>query len=209
MTGTSSSTRSPLEPPIHLARSTMVAKSTMLCTANHTLRIVRKSRPAATGARARARNVGGYWYRSTSKGPMNRGAFWPGRAGSEVLGRIEDIHARWREASRLGVGAQAAVSAEERAIRQDRQVGARFIEHEVAQTRGIDRRRAEHRHDGDDCRPVQPLIPDRAGLLRCPPDDDRGAARDERARDLPRHAHRREADNERRADQTRCKYEDE
>ena len=185
----------------------MAAKSTMLCTANHSLRIVRKSRPAATGTRGRVEERWRVLVEVDFEGPDDAWCVLarPRRVG--VLGRIEDIHARWREAGRLRIRAQATVRTEERAIGQNRQIGASLIEHEVAETRRVDRRRAEHGHDGDDCRPMQPLVPDRTRLLRRPPDDHCRAARDERTGDLPWHPHRREADDERRPGQTRREHQ--
>ena len=121
----------------------------------------------------------------------------PGTRGIGVLRDVKDVDTGRRKSSRFGVRAEAAVRAKELPVRENREVGPRLIEHEDAQTRGVERRAAKHDQHRDDGRPMQPLKSDRARLLRRTPQHHHGGARDECARDLPRHADCREADDER------------
>ncbi len=124
-----------------------------------------------------------------------------------ILRDVEDVRPRRGEARGFGVRAQAAVGAKERAVRQDREVRARVVEHEVAKAYCGYRRSAEHGHDGDDGRPIEALVSDGSRLQCGPPENDDSRARHERARDLPRHARRREADHERWPGQAGCEHE--
>ena len=88
--------------------------STMLCTANHTWRVVEETE---SGRHGRARQDQERWrvlIQVHLEGPDEPRLVLAGTLRVRILRDVEDVHARRGEARGFGVGAQAAVGAKER-----------------------------------------------------------------------------------------------